>query len=278
MTGIKIYLILLTLGFLTLLSCSENQPQYELIKPSVGDRRVLVEEFSGARCPNCPQGTQELDNLKSLYGDQLIIVTVHAGDFAFMYEESRFDFTTEAGDQLLQLLGNPIGYPSAVINRTKDGQFYQVFSSRWSSLISEALTKENIVTISGDLQYEPLNRSVTMIFRALPLENLNGDLKLTVLIKEDNIIDPQADRAAATGVVMDYKHKNVLRRVLTNPAGDMLGNNPSEFQPIEKEYSFTLPMENGWWIAENCKIVAFLTLEQGAQIEVVQALELQLIP
>ncbi len=257
-------------------ACNENQPQYELIQPSTGDRTILVEEFSGALCPNCPQGTQELDNLKSIYGDQIVIVTVHAGDFAFQYEDSKYDFTTQMGDELLQILGNPIGYPSAVINRKRDGQFYQSFSTRWSSLISEALEEENSVTISGNVSYEPASRSLLAVFRALPLQNLEGILKLSVLIKEDKIVDPQADRAASTGKVADYVHKNVLRIALSSPSGDVLGTDPLEFQPLEREYSFTLPAENGWWVDTNCQIVAFLTLENGSEMEVVQAMELPL--
>lgn len=258
-------------------ACNENQPQYELIQPSTGDRTILIEEFSGALCPNCPQGTQELDNLKSIYGDQIVIVTVHAGDFAFQYEDSKYDFTTQMGDELLEILGNPIGYPSAVINRKRDGQFYQSFSTRWSSLISEALEEENSVTISGNVSYEPASRSLLAMFRALPLQDLEGILKLSVLIKEDKIVDPQADRAASTGKVVDYVHKNVLRIALSSSSGDVLGTDPLEFQPLEKEYSFTLPAENGWWVDTNCQIVAFLTLENGSEMEVVQAMELPLV-
>ena len=262
---------------LLLIACNENRPQYELIQPSTGDRTILVEEFSGALCPNCPQGTQELDNLKSIYGDQIVIVTVHAGDFAFQYDDSKYDFTTDMGDELLQMLGNPIGYPSAVINRKRDGQFYQSFSTRWGSLISEALEEENTVTISGNVSYEPGNRSLVAVFRALPLQDLEGTLKLSVLIKEDNIVDPQADRAVSTGKVVDYVHKNVLRIALSNPSGDVLGTDPAEFQPLEKEYSFALPAEDGWWVDMNCQIVAFLTLENGSEMEVVQAMELPLV-
>jgi thiol-disulfide isomerase/thioredoxin len=114
------FYLLALISLSALMSCHENQPEYTLLKPESGDRVVVVEEFSGARCPNCPQGTQQLEDLKSLYGDQLIIVTIHAGDFAFKYDESSFDFTTSEGNVLLQMLGNPIGYPSAVINRVKD--------------------------------------------------------------------------------------------------------------------------------------------------------------
>ncbi len=262
---------------LLLTACNENQPHYVLIQPSTGDRTILIEEFSGALCPNCPQGTQELDNLKGIYGDQIVIVTVHAGDFAFQYEDSKYDFTTDMGDELLQILGNPIGYPSAVINRKLDGQFYQSFSTRWSSLISEALEEENTVTISGNVSYEPGSRSLFAVFRALPLQDLEGTLKMSVIIKEDKIVDPQADRAVSTGKVVDYVHKNVLRIALSTPSGDILGTDPSEFQPLEKDYSFTLPPENGWWVDTNCQIVAFLTLENGAAMEVLQAIELPLV-
>ncbi len=262
--------IFICLLLLTLSACEKNPPEYSLIKPTESDRKVLVEEFSGALCPNCPQGTQDLENLKSIYKDNLIIVTIHAGDFAFPYPESKYDFTTDAGNELLKFLGNPLGYPSSVINRVKQGQSFQSFASKWASLIANELEKPAIINLSMQLDYDQDTRFLAVKVTALPLVEITEGLNLSVLIKESSIIDPQADRAAASGVVIEYAHKDVLRMMLSAPAGDLLTIAAEAFVPYEKSYAFTLPPEDGWWRANNCEVVAFVSLASSS-IEIIQA-------
>lgn len=262
-------------------ACTMKQPTYQLVRPTAGDRVVLVEEFSGALCPNCPQGTDELESLKELYGDQLIILTIHAGDFAFKFEDSKFDFTTPGGNVLIDILGNPLGYPSGVVNRKREGaqDGFQQFSSRWSSSIANSLEDTATIGIDQEIRYDSDTRQLEVDVSVLPLEDVNTALRLTVVLKEDKIIDPQADRAAPDGVVKDYVHKNVLRAVLSESEGDVIEGPIAAFSAITRTYSFVLPEEDGWWKAENCQIVAFVTSESsgGGVGEVLQATEGSLI-
>ncbi len=257
--------------------CVNEPPEYNLIGPTESDRVVLIEEFSGARCPNCPQGSQELENLKAIHGDNLVIVSIHAGDFAFPYPDSKYDFATEGGDQLLDLLGNPLGYPSAVVNREEQNGSYQVFSSRWASLVSEELEQPARLSIHTEVEYDTVSRVADMTVTILPFQDIPESLYLTVLVKEDDIVDPQADRAVSEGIVPEYVHKNVLRQIISEPYGDVLLEEINAFQPIVKNYSFTLPPEDGWWQDTHCKIVSFISFNSGA-LKVLQANEVPLIP
>ncbi len=261
-------------------SCHENRPEYQLIGSISGERTILVEEFSGARCPNCPQGTQELANLKSIYKERLVIVTIHAGDFAFKYDDSRYDFTTAEGNSLLEFLGNPIGYPSAVINRTiPAGQAdFQTFSSKWSTAISEEAAKPRQLRIDILLDYDADTRNLSIDVEISALEDLDLPTRLTVLIKEDHIVDPQADRAAEQGIVKDYNHVHVLRRILTDFQGDPLANALSAFQPIQRTFSIDLPAEDGWWKADDLTVVAFVSIDAVENVSVVEATEAAMKP
>ena len=127
-------IVYLSLLAVVLGSCTEIPP----VVPALGDRKVLVEEFTGVRCVNCPAGASELENLKGIYGERLVIVSIHAGDFSPPFTDSRFDFRTAEGDALEKRLGAPLGYPTAVINRKKfTGQTgLQVGRSQWAGLIA----------------------------------------------------------------------------------------------------------------------------------------------
>lgn len=257
-------------------SCRENQPEYSLSRPEPGDRIVVVEEFSGVRCPNCPEGTKELENLRELYNDQIIIVTIHAGDFAFTYPQSKFDFTTAEGNTLLKLLGNPIGYPSAVINRAPNNNgSLQAFSSQWGSLIADAIEEEPSVSLSLDIEYDLSTRELDLLIGSVPNRDFDEELRLTVLIKEDNMVDWQSDSEVPQGVDQAYNHRNVLRKILSDTQGDQLAENAMAFEKIEKNYQFTLPSESDWWIDRHLTLVAFITDSSG---RILQGVEKPLIP
>lgn len=73
-------------------------------------RRVVVEEYSGRECSNCPQGFAAMENLERLFPDQIIPVVLRT------YEndplgQGMYDYT--------EFLGiDKMGAPSAIINRT----------------------------------------------------------------------------------------------------------------------------------------------------------------
>ena len=52
-------------------------------------RNVLLEDFTGQNCPNCPQAHRVVNALKEQYGESVVAVSIHAGHFA--YEEGRFE-------------------------------------------------------------------------------------------------------------------------------------------------------------------------------------------
>lgn len=261
---------------LSLISCQENQPEYTLTRPEAGDRIVVVEEFSGVRCPNCPEGTKELESLRAQYNDQIIIVTIHAGDFAFKYSESKYDFATPEGNSLLKLLGNPIGYPSAVINRIPNNNgSLQAFSSQWGSLIIDALSQEPILSLTLDANYDPNARQLNPVVGVVSNLDIEDDLFVTLLLKEDNMVDWQSDSQIEDGIDKSYSHRNVLRKVISDPNGDLISSRTGAFQKIERSYNFTLPDQTNWWKDQDLTLVAFVTNSTG---EILQGIEKPLLP
>ena len=47
-------------------SCSDldEQDRFVYIKPADAARKVLIEDFTGQRCPNCPSATDEIHHLQ----------------------------------------------------------------------------------------------------------------------------------------------------------------------------------------------------------------------
>lgn len=232
-------------------------------------RQVLIEEFTGVRCVNCPAGSDAIEALLNIHGEQLVAVGIHAGFFAVPYAESNENLATDAGAAILSFVGEPLGYPTAVVNRTQfDGEeSLQLAQSQWAGYIAQELLTPPSVKIEILPDYNSDDRSLDVSTKLYVQETLtNPDIRLTVYITENNIEDAQL---TPDGLQVDYNHKHVFRDVLTAVSGDVLGEAFTANTTIERDFTFTLPDH---WVAEECHVVAFVHLGGGSK-EVLQAHE-----
>ncbi len=258
---------ILLFSFLTLAisACTEIAP----VVPTLGDRKVLVEEFTGVRCVNCPAGASELDNLRGIYGDRLVVVSIHTGDFSTPYSDSKFDFRTPEGTALEKNLGAPLGYPTAVINRKKfTGQTgLQVGRSLWAGLIASETKEAAAVSLSVEKTYNATTRQFQMTIKAV--ENTKDALKNTVfsaMITEDNILDAQE---TPSGKKADYKHRHIFRGFAADDVAINLTNSASI------NYTFNGVLKPNW-LLENCAVVLVLNQKNGGVKDVLQVLEVKI--
>ena len=75
---IKVYITLL-LATLLMQACGDIAEEDRLIyvKPAAVERSVLIEDFTGQRCVNCPNAADEIAKLHEQYGDAIIAVSIH---------------------------------------------------------------------------------------------------------------------------------------------------------------------------------------------------------
>ncbi len=257
MNGLTNLFRLLPLAFLFLLACEEIPP---VVTPLEGGQvrdtllqNILVEEFTGARCVNCPAGSSELARLQGVYGDQLIIVAIHAGSFARPYPESREDFRTSEGDALLNYLGQPLGYPSAIINRKLyDGEVdLQLSRSLWPLFLQQESERLATMELAPRVRYDSTSREVTYNLDLTLLEgNLSSDVRLSLMVVEDNVADLQL---TPDGPDEQYVHRHNLRDMLTAATGNSLPDDWEVGQTISRQFTYQLPSN---WKQENVSLVA----------------------
>ena len=65
-------------------------------------RKVLLEDYTGFKCVNCPAAAHEAHLLQEFYGDQMVVMGVHAGYYAEPDGSGNYttDLTTTTGDAL----------------------------------------------------------------------------------------------------------------------------------------------------------------------------------
>ncbi len=202
----------------TALACDDSI-SYELARPVAGKQKVLVEEISGVRCPNCPDGSRLLESLNDDFDSSLIVVTYHAGSFSIPYEDSKYDFKTDQSVALMEMLGRPEGYPSAVIQRKANSgdNRYQRLSNTWTSAITAELGGEPIVELT--ILVDTVDAITILKVSALFLKEVNTPVFMTAYLTEDGLIDPQADSRSKEEYVVNFQHNHVLREILTPVKG-----------------------------------------------------------
>jgi len=269
----KEILFFLILSF-TLFSClDKDSVNIPVLGSGVeSDRKVLIEEFTGVKCVNCPDGSAEIQNLIALHGDNLIAISIHSGFFSKPYDENLYDFRTDDGDALASLLGEPQAFPTAIINRKLfSGQNERHLSKQsWAGYIQSELAEAPKFNISMVSNFEEGSRNLNVKVTVVPLENVNEDLNLSVFLTEDDIEDYQITPA---GKIPDYKHKHVFRRVLTNDASGVgLGNSFTKGQSVTMDFTVTIP---GEWQEDHCHVVSFVH-KTGTDLDVLQAEQIKM--
>lgn len=244
---------------LALSSCNEKTieiPPFEIPKT---DKVVLIEELTGVRCPNCPNGAVVIKNLEEKYEGKVISIAMHAGDLSEPYKEGKYDLRCEDGTNLENKFLPYYGKPAAVIDRLKseDEPGLPLTGARsWPSQVEKALKVKSVVNIYTSVEYNPENRELKVSLSIIPKEDLEGEFKVNVAITESHIIDFQLD---GSEINEEYEFENVLKDMLTPYDGEVIGTDLSADETIEKSYTFTFPQSDGTWIAENMKVVTYVT-------------------
>jgi hypothetical protein len=251
----KITVALCGLLFFAASACREIPP---VIGECQTERIVLVEEFTGVRCVNCPMGSTKIAQLIDQYGtEKIIAISIHAGFFSVPYTESVEDFTTEAGNAIDAQLGPVTAYPAACINRKLFGNETQrpLSLSSWAGYIAAELCREPQININISNSFDNTSRQLSTNINLRSLNNstiFDESLAMTVYITEDDIVSAQLD---AGGLDLNYNHKHVLRHTLTDSRGTTIHSGGGTLEPFSANLNYTLPAH---WDATKCHVVAFV--------------------
>ncbi|TNE69186.1 MAG: hypothetical protein EP344_00565 [Bacteroidetes bacterium] len=256
------------LGALLLGSCEEKP--ITIPELSVGKRQVLAEELTGVRCPNCPDGTAALVGLDNQYGENLIIVSIHAAPgYDQPYPESKYDFRTTKGGELASFVGDPSFFPTAAINRRIVPPETEPYLPRsiWAGIIAEELAKDPIIGVFLETGFDPVTRKLNVSVNLAPENTISDEVRLTVLITQDSIQDYQK---VNLDKVPDYYHRHVLRDVLSQATGDVINEALNPSSVITREYTMIVPDD---WKEEHLSVIAFAHYGTNPNKEVLQAAE-----
>jgi len=270
MTMNKISLILVLLGGLFLFSTCDIVKEPYIENPGGNDtsqftKKVLIEDYTGHNCPNCPSAAEAADQLKKLYGTQLVVMAVHAGYFAEPVPGDPLltdDFRTDAGNAWNEFF-NFQSYPSGMVDRVPESPgVYNIPYAKWGAAVVAELEKKAEAKITVHNDFNSSTRQLTTNIFTEFITAQSDPFNLVVCVTQDSIIGGQKN---STTTIEDYVFMDMLRGSLN---GDW-GEDVTDGQPVEvgisyeKTYSIVFPAE---WIAKNCHVVVFVYNTQTKSI------------
>ena len=235
---------------------------------------VLLEDYTGHTCGNCPGAADIAAGLKTTYGEQVVIVAVHAGGFAKPKGTLlSYDFRTPAGDEWDTFFGiSAVSNPNGMIDRDGYPTTHVKSKSAWAG----AVANESALAVQANLffatKYDASTRVLTIGTMTKTLAALTSTYKLVVVITEDSIVQPQLDYRFTPDTITNYIHHHALRGAASPAMGDEITLAPIGGSVI-KAYNVTLGND---WVAEHCSVAAFLY--DATTYKVVQAAEQEIVP
>lgn len=248
---------------LLLASCSQIDPDNRRV-PAGDDftpqRTVLIEEFTGQTCVNCPNGHSILKNLESKFNNidhtGVISVGLHVREFGLPVAQGGF-YTPEVDTYAA-------GFetaPSAKINR-KTGILN---SDQWTKAVLQEMQRPTSVTLPL-LTAELHGGTITVAGEVV--NSSSADLKNTKLqlwLVEDDITSWQF--TSGGGVESAYNHHAVFRGAINGTNGATLelpAKKTTRFAPV----TYPLPAQCS---NDHLRIVAFIYTDSDGVLNATQA-------
>ena len=251
-------------------ACDKVNPPYQTgFDCESGNQNVLIEDYTGHTCVNCPGAAETAHDIKSNCEERVIIIAVHAGYFALPAESGNYtyDFRTNAGNEWNDFFGI-VSNPNGVVNRVSENGNYILGPGLWAEQATKLLAQNCPVNIEIENTFSITENKLTTKVNADFIEKIEGEYNLIVCITEDHIIKPQKNNDAGIGTIPDileYEHMHVLRATLGGTWGQTFINGKVDAgQTVSK--SLEISFENREWLAENCNVVAFITKKDDKSV------------
>ncbi len=209
-------------GLLLLASCSDIAPEDRLVyhEQPQAERAVLIEDFTGQKCVNCPAMADELTKLAENYGhDKVIVVAHHSGSFSMGIPASMNPLRNEESQwyfDYFKMNAQPaviVNHSGSIINTPNDV----------ASPLADALSKKTPITIEGgaSIDNDQPEHPHLKVWTKLSTVETAENVSLMVWVIENGIKAVQF--LPNSKVDAAYTHNHVFRESLTVIEGANLG-------------------------------------------------------
>lgn len=245
--------------------------------PTAQTKHILMEEPTGVRCPNCPDGAELMHDLKLANPGRIISVSVYSPFLNDSVPPAKYNFNTTDAEELVNFLGGDPSKPTASIDRIPTGYVtppipYFFSKADWASKVASTLTKTTPLNL--ELNVLPNGTDYYLKSKVTFTDTMSASLVMSVYIIEDSVIDLQEFPASV--IDLNYVHNHVLRKMVTPVSGsNFLDTIPTKEKGRVFERTFSITLPTNIVNAAHVKLICFVH-KTGASKEVIQVEEVDL--
>ena len=232
----------------------EDDRLIELPQPIAGEQAHVLVDYTGFRCVNCPKAAEMAEELQGLYGERLIVVSMHPASNPFT--QGKYDYTCPAADTYYQLMGGTAStpFPAGNIDFTQHDNTYFADYLQWPTMMSEAMQQDSRTSITAQAQL----REKEIIVRTEVSAEQEKQCKVVVWLMEDSIVGMQAmpDGTANS----EYIHMHMLRTT-----GKEVWGKDCKVSYVPTACEDTISLPDGC-VAKNCHVVSILMDAESKEI------------
>jgi hypothetical protein len=244
-----------------------------------GNKKVLLEDYTGHGCNNCPEAAVIAHELKDFFCERVVIISVHAGYFAQPYLNGDSllseDFNTEAGTAWDDYFGvSAMGNPNGLVDRVKGPSGYVFSKDSWVKVIDTLLLNNAKAMVTINNEFNTDTKILTTSIQTKFTEDVSGNYKLIVCITQDGIVAPQLNKNEEIGPTpmdVNYVHNHVLRKAINGSWGENLSSSGTVSANTSYDKTYTQEFADDW-VPKDCHIVAFVYNEDTKTVLQVEEL------
>ncbi|MBA2614012.1 MAG: Omp28-related outer membrane protein [Bacteroidetes bacterium] len=215
-------------------------------------RKVLLEDYTGHTCINCPRAAEAAESLTPK--SSIIIIANHVSAFAdpqsfndplndTIYKEN-FQNTASTTWDKVSLGGfgmSSAGLPKGFVNRVGGPQNY----GTWSGLVATALAKPWSAKLDVTTYYDTVSHYTNVKVKTTFITAWPNNVNLVVLFTQDSIVSDQKDGSPPPGAIMDpngasrrlrYHFDNIVIESFNGAWGDLVKATPAANDTVTKSY------------------------------------------
>ena len=219
------------------------------------EKNVLIEDFTGQRCLNCPNASKTIHEMQAAFGKGRIIpVALHGGPMSIPAPAGLANAESDG----YNTKWNVSSWPKGMVSR-KGGLLEH---TSWSAAVMPLLKENALVDIKADKSvYNEETRTLNVNVDLTAIETL--DATLQVWLVENDIIAYQLMPDGSHNT--KYEHSHVFRSSVNGTNGEKVSLTKEE--TLSKQYEYTIADKT--WKPENMAIVTFVANENGV-LQVIQ--------
>lgn len=283
----KVFVIAVT-ALVAFSSCKEKGPKinfgndakavdttYVTTVEAAQSKNIVVEEFTGASCSNCPAARDLLSNIVAdpKYTGHVFTMGIHIKNYVQSNPVDglyKHDFRTQKGTDIgNDVYGSVTAMPIAGIDRVPYNGEMLLLKTAWASAISNRIAVTPPANLTVSSSFDQASRTATFKLHVAYTQAIKDPQFVTLSIIEDSLVDAQE---YPNYIDTFYTFNHVLRDYITPTGGTPILSNVTIEPGRVYDRTFTYQLDPSW-IPEHCKIIAFLHYYSATSKEIVQAAE-----